>query len=294
MARASQRPEMAVTLTPYPWPVGLFRLLHPFPTLMNVVATLAFAVLATRGRLPWSTALGLGGTMLTLQAAIGITNDYVDRDLDRLAKPAKPLVRGPLTPRIALVLGIVASLLALAGGASFGWRSLLLVAAMLAIGLLYNVWLKRTPFSWLPYLAALPLEPLWVWTTLDRFTPTLLLLYPLGGALVVALHLANALADADTDRAAGVGGLVQTLGQRHAARLLWLSALLPTLLILVLGLVLAYRWVVLLPGLGLSLSFVLVGYVVTRRATPHAYRTLFGLLILSTLTLALAWLAATV
>jgi len=41
--------------------------------------------------------------------------------------------------------------------------------AGMACGLAYDLGLKRTRFSVVPYLIALPLLPLWVWTALGRF-----------------------------------------------------------------------------------------------------------------------------
>lgn len=278
------------------WLYGLFRLLHPFPTAMNVAATLLFAALAWGGWPGWGAALRLAAGMLAAQGAIGAANDYADRDLDRAAKPHKPLVAGWVSPRAALA--VLAALLAVALGmaASFGPASLGLVGAALAVGLLYDVRLKRTALSWLPYLVAIPLEPLWVWAALGRFTPRLLWLYPLGAAPLLALHLANALADDTGDAARGVAGLVQRLGRRRAAALLWVAALLPAALALGLGLALPYRWRWFWPGLAVSLAATLAGWLVARRhpGREDAYRTVFGLLIVGTIALAAAWLAAAV
>src|SRR5439155_16944893 len=82
--------------------LGAFRLLHPFPTLMNTLATTLFASLAAGGWPGWGVGLRLAGTMLAAQSAIGIANDYADRALDRATKPHKPLAAGLVTPRAAL------------------------------------------------------------------------------------------------------------------------------------------------------------------------------------------------
>jgi hypothetical protein len=42
------------------------------------------------------------------------------------------------------------------------------------VGIGYNVFLKRTAWSWLPYLIALPLLPIWVWTALRGWEARLL------------------------------------------------------------------------------------------------------------------------
>ncbi|HEU5330746.1 MAG TPA: UbiA family prenyltransferase [Thermomicrobiales bacterium] len=273
---------------------GGLRLLHPFPSLMNMMATLLFATLARSAPPGIRTTTLLAGAIFASQAAIGIANDWADRDLDRATKPGKPLAAGLMAPWGALVMLGAALAIAMFCAVQFGLASLLLVAAGTGLGLAYDFWLKRTSYSWLPYLLAIPLEPIWVWTALGRFTPRLLWLYPLGATLLLALHLANALADFSGDTAAGAGGLVQRLGRRRATRLLWVAALLPALLASLLGLALPLRWSRWLPAVALSLLPLLAAvWLVRRRPGQNAvYRTVFGLLIISTIVLATGWLGA--
>lgn len=273
---------------------GALRLLHPFPSLTNTLVAVLFAALAIGGPPGWRVGATLALTIFASQAAIGIANDWADRDRDRATKPYKPIAAGLVSPCAALVLLAAALLVAGLCAARFGPRSLALVALGTGLGLAYDFWLKRTPYSWLPYLLAIPLEPLWVWTALDRFTPRLLWIYAIGAPLLLALHLANALADFSGDTAAGVSGLVQRLGRRRAETVLWTAAGAPGLLALILSLAVPYRWVWFWPGLGLSLlpiggALILVHRNPAREAT---FRTVFGLLILSTVVLAVAWLAA--
>jgi 4-hydroxybenzoate polyprenyltransferase len=84
--------------------------------------------------------------------------------------------------------------------------------------------LKRTPVSWLPYLIALPLVPIWAWLVMDAFQPRLLWLYPLGALMIVAIHLAQVLPDIDGDRRRGERGLGVFLGERLAGVVLWCAA----------------------------------------------------------------------
>jgi 4-hydroxybenzoate polyprenyltransferase len=274
--------------------VGGLRLLHPFPSTMNAVATLVFAALALGAPPSVRTAALLTGAIFASQAAIGSANDWADRDLDRATKPGKPLAVGLVAPWCALLILGVALVIAALCAAQFGLASLLLVATGTGLGLAYDLWLKRTPASWLPYLLAIPLEPIWVWTALGRFTPRLLWLYPLGATLLLALHLANALADLSGDTAAGVGGLAQRLGRRRAAGLLWIAALLPILLASALGFALPLRWSRWLPAVALSLLPLLAAILLVQRRPGQnvVYRTVFGLLIVSTIILAAGWLGA--
>ncbi len=279
---------------PLPWRRlgGLVRLAHPFPTAMNALATLIFAALALGAWPELRVALPLVAAIVGSQAAIGIVNDLADRALDRATKPGKPLAAGLVTPPAAGALLTVALVTALAGAVAFGPRSLGLVAFGTGLGLAYDLRLKRTAWSWLPYLLAIPLEPIWVWVALGRFTPRLLWLYPIGSALLLALHLANALADWQGDGAAGVTGLAQRLGRRRAQATLWVAALLPAALATALGLALPYRWERFWPALALSLLPIGASMALVRRHPDDdaTFRTVFGLLIVSTITLAAGWL----
>ena len=261
---------------------------------MNALATTLFAALASGGAPGWSAGGRLAVTIFASQAAIGIANDWADRELDRVTKPCKPLVAGLIGPRSALALLALALLVAGLGAASFGPGSLLFVAAGTGLGLAYDLRLKRTTLSWLPYLLAIPLEPLWVWAALGHFTPRLLWLYPLSAPALLALHLANALADLAGDAEAGVGGLVQRLGRRRAEAMLWIAALLPGALAAGLGLVLPYRWGPFWAGLALSLLPTVAALLLVRgRPNEEAvFRQVFGLLIVSTIVLAVGWLNA--
>jgi 4-hydroxybenzoate polyprenyltransferase len=78
----------------------------------------------------------------------------------------------------------------------------------------YNVWLKRTPLSVLPFVVSFGLLPAIV-TLADR-PPVLATPAAIGaGALLgVAAHFSNVLPDLADDRATGIVGLPHRLGRR--------------------------------------------------------------------------------
>ncbi len=71
-------------------------------------------------------------------------------------------------------------------------------------------------WSWVPYITAVPLLPIWVWTALRGWDARLLWLYPLGALMTVALHLADTLPDIAADTRYGVRGLAHRLGEKRA------------------------------------------------------------------------------
>lgn len=170
--------------------VSLLRLVHPFPSGVVASVTVAFVFLAdaTPGvRLPVT--LGMG--MLCIQFAIGMLNDLVDVEDDRANKPWKALARGlvPLAAARVVMGALIVTGLVLAG--SYGPGSLAIGIAGLACGVAYDLRLKRSAWSWLPFAVAFPLIPVWAFVAADEWADLLWWTLPLGAALGYALHLAN-------------------------------------------------------------------------------------------------------
>lgn len=195
------------------------RVVHPFPSVLDGAATFAIGV-AAGGDV--ATALRLGLAMTLLQFAIGAANDLVDMPLE-LDRRDKPLATGAVSRRAATGIGIACALAGLGLAAVSGPTVLALAAAGLGVGLAYDLWLKRTPWSWLALAAAIPLLVLYAWYgatgVLDQ---RLVVLLPAAGLAGASLALGNALVDPDRDRAAGMRTAVVALGPERA----WTAALL--------------------------------------------------------------------
>ncbi|MBA3414926.1 MAG: UbiA family prenyltransferase, partial [Chloroflexia bacterium] len=139
-------------------------LTHPLPIAIVLAATAAFAVLFAGGMPPLHLGVPLMLAMLGGQLAIGALNELVDVELDAATKPWKPIPSGAVSRRGAatVLVGGLATMVLF--GTSLGGAALLLLALGTGLGLAYDLWLKRTPWSWLPYVLALPLLPVWVRT----------------------------------------------------------------------------------------------------------------------------------
>ncbi|HEU5423444.1 MAG TPA: UbiA family prenyltransferase [Nitrolancea sp.] len=269
------------------WPY--IALIHPWAVLVVMLATALFGLLAAGGRPdPARYALLLAG-MLGGQVAIGALNEYRDRELDARAKPWRPLPSGAVTPTAARRLVALGLLVMTGAGLLLGLAPLLVLLILTGAGLAYDLWFKATRWSWLPYLVALPLLPSWVWLTLGRPAPRLLLLYPLGAPMVLAVHLAQSLSDAESDRAAGAGSLVARLGRREALALLGAAALLACLEIALFALWLSARPAPALLAAVVS-ALLLAGALAADRLAPRLLdRYLFHLTTLLTIALGAGW-----
>jgi 4-hydroxybenzoate polyprenyltransferase len=274
------------------WRVGGYvRLIHPFPVAMNAVAACAFAALAVRGWPGARATLLIAAAIIGSQATVGVVNDLRDRDLDAIAKPSKPLIAGRVTARGAHLVGSGALLIALVCGAALGVRSLLFVVGMTAAGLIYDLWLKRTALSFLPYIFGLPLLPLWAWTGVRDAPPRLWLTYPLGILIGFGLHLANALPDAGRDAAGGIRGVVQVIGTRAALLLCVASFAVTILAVAALTHARGDASVVVLIAVAAVLLLVVAVGAALRPSTETLQRN-WGLLICCAIVVAVAWLRA--
>lgn len=269
------------------------RVIHPFPTALNVAATIVLAAIANDG-LPASAVLArLAAAMFCVQAAIGATNDYCDRNLDALTKPSKPMVRGAIEPGAALALAAAFAVVAGLLSATFGLLSVAAGAVGLAAGLAYDLRLKRTVLSAVPFMVALAALPFWVWLSLDRFDTNLWWLLPFAPFAGLAVHLSNTLPDLDADVRAGVRGLAHTIGRRASIALAWGSLAAAIAFSLLLGVGVNYRWTPAL--LGASAATLLLASAIAmyaRRPDNGALQVGFGLIGMATAALAAGWLAA--
>ncbi|MFD2024401.1 UbiA family prenyltransferase [Promicromonospora aerolata] len=210
---------------------GLVSASHAAPA--AVVTGLAAALAAALGSGPGTVAL-LTVAVGTGQLSVGWSNDWIDAARDvAVGRTDKPVVAGLLTARTlrdaafgALAVCVVASL---ALGAAPGAAHLVAVAGAWA----YNVRLKQTVWSWLPY--ALSFALLAVAVVLAAPGPRV----PAGWAVAAAAllgvgaHVANTLPDLEDDAATGVRGLPHRLGRRAS------GVLTPALLVCAVAVVVA-------------------------------------------------------
>ena len=184
----------------------------------------AAAVTVVAGLLALTAGLAVPSTVLVVaavltgQLSIGWSNDLLDVQRDRLVgRSDKPVATGEIdvrTVRLACLLALVATVpLSLACGLMAGLVQLVCVAA----GWAYNLGLKSTVWSWLPYAVAFGCLPVFVMLAADPSTLPAWWVPVAGALLGVGAHLVNALPDFADDAATGVNGLPHHIGARWTA-----------------------------------------------------------------------------
>ncbi len=216
--------------------LGLFLLSHPGPVALHLVAVSLFALLAAWPHITWSIFALIVGAHAAMQISIAMLNDYCDRDMDARGKPGKPIPRGLILPREALVAGLLTIALMLILLSPLPPLALIFSLAYLALGQGYNLGLKSTPWSGIVFALAMPLIPLYAFAGFGRSVPFLFWLAPVGFLLGVALNLANSLPDLEEDATGGARTLAVALGVKPSFLLCQLCLLVSVALIAVLAL----------------------------------------------------------
>ncbi len=191
--------------------MALLRAAHLGPT---VTVTTLTALLASAVGLDPATGVLAVIAVLTGQLVIGWSNDLLDAERDReVHRTDKPLATGLLTDRTVRVALGLAVLATLAASLSLGVRSgLVHLVAVVGAGLAYNLGLKATAWSWLPYAVAFGALPLVLTLAATPAALAASWLVGAGAALGVAAHFLNVLPDLADDAATGVAGLPHRLG----------------------------------------------------------------------------------
>jgi 4-hydroxybenzoate polyprenyltransferase len=286
------------TVSPRERLLGLWRLMHPGPSLVTALAYAAFALLAAHGRPDPTRLLVTLVGMIGLQFAISALNDYCDREADAHSEKNKPLARGVLPAWVALVATLLLTALMIACYAPYGWSPLLIAGGFLALGFAYDLGLKSTPLGGVLMGLAFPLLPLLAWDLFASVRPALYWTFALGLALGLAIHLADALPDAAADSAAGAHGLTQALG-RYALATCWLLLAAANVLVIVLALagLTPVRPLALLiaePLAGVALLAAVINGRASKRPERARLRLNFLLTILIALVTAIGWLISAV
>jgi 4-hydroxybenzoate polyprenyltransferase len=200
---------------------GYLVLPHAVPIIVVMAATAAFALIAARG---WPGMGPMGWLLLAMfggQVAVGAVNEIVDAELDARTKPTKPIPAGLVSVRGAWLMTIAGLIVMAVSSLTFSVPVFLVCALGTGVGIAYSVWFKRTIWSWIPYLVALPLLPIWVWLALSEVDPGLFAIYPIGAAAVIAVQIAQSIPDVEADARGDVRTLAVALGAQRARLACW-------------------------------------------------------------------------
>lgn len=160
------------------------------------------------------TGLLVTAAVLAGQLSIGWGNDWLDRERDRRAgRVDKPVAGGLIAARTVRRAAVLAAVSCVALSLASGPPGLLHLAAV-GSGWGYNLGLKSTPASVLPFAVSFGLLPAYVVAAVSGPGSAPAWLIAAAALLGSGAHFANVLPDLADDEAAGVRGLGHRLGRR--------------------------------------------------------------------------------
>jgi heme o synthase len=243
---------------------------HPEPA--AAVTTVAAALAASAGRTAWGV-VAVAFAVAAGQLSVGWCNDYVDRERDAVSgRPDKPVARGVIAPGVVRWAAGVAVVAVVPLSLLSGWRAMLAHVAAVALAWAYDLGLKSTAYSVVPYTIAFGLLPVFVVLGLPG-APLPPWWAPVAGALLGAgAHFANTLPDLAADLATGVRGLPHRVGE-HASRILSATLLLAASAVLAFGPRLPRSGasvVLIVVALAAAVALVAIGSLIGRRPGSRA------------------------
>lgn len=194
---------------------------HPGPSVAvsAVAAVLGIAV----GLDPLHVAI-LGLAFLLGQFSVGLSNDWIDAARDRaVGRADKPVASGRVSVTTVRAAAFVTAVAAILLTLPLGWPATLAHTVFIVSAWTYNLGLKNTPVSVLPYIVSFGLLPMVA--TLARPVPAAAAGWALalGALLGVAAHFANVLPDLEDDARTGIAGLPHRLGRAASGVVIWAS-----------------------------------------------------------------------
>jgi 4-hydroxybenzoate polyprenyltransferase len=257
--------------------VALLKSTHPIPSFSVAFFSALFAI---GFGLPIEQLVAVSLSVLTQQFSVGLSNDWLDYDRDKqVQRPDKPTAMGDVSKTLVRNSSFVAAASSLALAFSMGYATGLMMVLMLVVGWSYNLGLKSSGLSIVPYAIGFGILPIFV--TLAFSPPQIPLWWIIVASALLGIsgHFANALPDLLDDRETGVRALPHVLGQRLSAIVIALSAASASLLVVTQSS--EINSIAALVGFTLTVGLALAAGVLAIRAKPP--RIIFHLLLIATL-----------
>ena len=214
---------------------SLLRAVHPRQAL--AFAVVVGTLVALTGR-PGREIAVSAVTVLVAQLIMGLLNDLLDLDRDRMGgAKGKPIAEGVIPPGNASFAIAVLLLLVIPLSLQNGTVAGLYVLATLVVGFVHNRWLHTTPLSWVGWSATFAMLTFFVtyggWGHASDGSAPLTTFVVLCAVLGLCVHFLTTLPDLVVDNQAGVKNLPLRVALRTGAPRLMVITIIATTAVIV-------------------------------------------------------------
>lgn len=153
-----------------------------------------------------------------LTASSMVLNDFVDRDIDAINEPSRPIPSGRISPKGALLYGLLLGFLGLFFSVSTGLYTFFLASLTFAIAILYNFKLKKYGLlgnMCVAYTVSVPL--LYGSFISSSFSWNILIYSAMIFSSIVGREITKGISDVEGDSKKGVMTLAVKYGERTAS-----------------------------------------------------------------------------
>ena len=197
--------------------IGFLRLTRPLNCLMMGFAVIVGSSLVSPLNFTINLLLGFV-TAFSLTAASMAINDYYDREIDAINEPNRPIPRGDVNPKEALIFALVLSIIGLIAAFTTNLPSLLVALAALTISITYITKGKGTglPGNFL-VSASVVIPFIYGGLTVGQIETSSLLFVAIAFLSNTGREVTKGIVDVEGDRSHNIKTIAVTYGERTAA-----------------------------------------------------------------------------
>ncbi|MEM4151714.1 MAG: UbiA family prenyltransferase [Nitrososphaerota archaeon] len=200
---------------------GFVRITRPFNGLMMVFAVyVGYYVQSNRVPEPLEGLLATV-TAYALSASSMVVNDIIDREIDTVNNPSRPIPSGLIKVSEALILSFLLGAAGIVSSAILGHMTLIVAAFFYSLALLYNTILKRTGLLGNVAVSATIAAPYIYGAVLseEAVDISVAIIATMSFLAGMGREIVKGISDVEGDRRRGVMTFAITHGERAAARL---------------------------------------------------------------------------
>ena len=197
--------------------MGFLRLIRPLNCLMMGFAVIVGASLVSTLNFTINLLLGFA-TSFALTAASMVINDFYDREIDAINEPNRPIPRGDVSPKEALIFALVLSIIGLIAAFKTNLPSLIVAVIAWIISITYITEGKGTGLPGNFLVSATVVIPfIYGGLTVGQIETSTLLFVAIAFLSNTGREVTKGIVDVEGDRSHNIKTIAVTYGERTAA-----------------------------------------------------------------------------